>query len=34
MFKECGILLKKDGSDSHLIKIPGLDNYKIDLNQP
>ena len=26
----CGILLKVDLSDKHLVKIPGIDEYKLD----
>ena len=28
MFEECGIILRKDGTDKDKIHIPGFDDYK------
>ena len=32
MFQQCGILLRKDGSDKHLIHIPGIEDYFVSYN--
>ena len=29
MFQKTGIILKKDGSDKELVKVDGIDDYKV-----
>ena len=29
MFAKCGHILRKDGSDKHLVKVDGCDDYEV-----